>query len=575
VLDSDGTVRWIGAPVGKLLPGEDVLRPRLRVIADEQLNGASREAVETRLELWLKTHIERLLGPLFALAAAEDITGIARGVAYQIIEALGVLERQKVAEEVKGLDQASRALLRKYGVRFGAYHLYLPALLKPAPRSLAAQLWLLKNGTPDDKGLGELQRLASSGRTSIPVDKDTPKPLYRTIGYRVCGERAIRVDILERLADLIRPAMSWREGSNATRPPGAFNGYGFTVTGAMTSLTGASGEDFASILRSLGYRMEKRPKPPEPEKPAEAEKQADVAAAATEAAAGTETAAAHDDVMADGEMPEVEHAEHSEHEAAEPASDESGAPVEAAAETPAEPEAPAEAEPPAAEVVAAEPVAAEPVAAEPVAAEAATETVAAEAAPAEATAETAATPAEAAAPAAPAEPEMIEVWRPGRPLGERRPRDSEGRNRRSRYRGQKPDQAAAQPAGDGAAATAPDQAAAPAEATPAGENGREHHGRRKYQGRDQGQGQGEQRDGQAERHGKRDDNRKGRPERNDREGGSGRPPRRDRDRRDRDDNRPSRTWSSSEQKRGGKEPDPNSPFAKLLALKEQLEGNKR
>jgi ATP-dependent RNA helicase SUPV3L1/SUV3 len=168
---------------------------------------------------------------------------------------------------------------------------------------------------------------------------------------------------------------------------------------------------------------------------------------------------------------------------------------------------------------------------------------------------------------------MIEVWRPGRPLGERRPRDSEGRNRRSRYRGQKPDQTAAQPAGDGAAATAPDQAAAPAEATPAGENGREHHGRRKYQGRDQGQG--EQRDGQAERHGKRDDNRKGRPERNDREGGSGRPPRRDRDRRDRDDNRPSRTWSSSEQKRGGKEPDPNSPFAKLLALKEQLEGNKR
>ena len=32
----------------------------------------------------------------------------------------------------------------------------------------------------------------------------------------------------------------------------------------MTSLTGASGEDFASILRSLGYRLERRPKPPEP-----------------------------------------------------------------------------------------------------------------------------------------------------------------------------------------------------------------------------------------------------------------------------------------------------------------------
>ena len=38
------------------------------------------------------------------------------------------------------------------------------------------------------------------------------KQLYRTIGYRVCGERAVRVDILERLADLIRPALAWREG---------------------------------------------------------------------------------------------------------------------------------------------------------------------------------------------------------------------------------------------------------------------------------------------------------------------------------------------------------------------------
>ena len=31
----------------------------------------------------------------------------------------------------------------------------------------------------------------------------------------------------------------------------------------MTSLTGASGEDFASILRSLGYRMDRKPKPAE------------------------------------------------------------------------------------------------------------------------------------------------------------------------------------------------------------------------------------------------------------------------------------------------------------------------
>ena len=61
------------------------------------------------------------------------------------------------------------------------------------------------------QGVGDLPHLAASGRTSIPVDKDTAKALYRTAGYRVCGDRAVRVDILERLADLIRPALSWRE----------------------------------------------------------------------------------------------------------------------------------------------------------------------------------------------------------------------------------------------------------------------------------------------------------------------------------------------------------------------------
>ena len=83
----------------------------------------------------------------------------------------------------------------------------------------------------------------------------------------------MRVDILERLADLIRPALAWRAGASGAKPAGAVDGGGFIVTGAMTSLTGASGEDFASILRSLGYRMEQRPKPPEPDRvpPAAAE----------------------------------------------------------------------------------------------------------------------------------------------------------------------------------------------------------------------------------------------------------------------------------------------------------------
>ncbi len=282
VLASDGTLRWTGAPVGKLVAGEEVLRPRVRIVADEHLTGAPRDAVETRLDAFVKSHIEKLLGPLSQLAAAADITGIARGVAYQLVEALGVLDRQRVADEVKGLDQPSRATLRKYGVRFGAYHIYLPNLLKPAPRTLAAQLWALKSESAQIKSLDDLLHLAGSGRTSIPIDREIDAGLYRTAGYRACGERAVRVDILERLADLIRPALSWREGAPGPKPPAAVAGGGFTVVNGMTSLTGASGEDFASILRSLGYRMDRRPKPPEPPPAAET---APAAASAPEAAA--------------------------------------------------------------------------------------------------------------------------------------------------------------------------------------------------------------------------------------------------------------------------------------------------
>jgi ATP-dependent RNA helicase SUPV3L1/SUV3 len=263
VLSNDGTIRWTGDPVAKLEPGDKIFEPRFRILADEQLTGPARDKVEGRLKAWLKAHIVRLLGPLLQLEESPVLTGIARGIAFQIAEALGVLERTKVLQEVRGLDQDGRAALRSLGVRFGAYHLYLPALLKPAPRTLAAQLWALKNGGLDQKGLEEIAHLAGSGRTSIPVDPEIARGLYRAAGFRVCGGRAVRVDILERLADLIRPAIAYRPGvTPGEPPPGAADSEGFVPTVSMTSLVGCSGEDFGSILKSLGYVMERRSGPP-------------------------------------------------------------------------------------------------------------------------------------------------------------------------------------------------------------------------------------------------------------------------------------------------------------------------
>ncbi|RDI61955.1 helicase-related protein [Microvirga subterranea] len=262
VLSNDGTIRWMGDPVAKLEPGDKLFEPRLRILSDEQLTGPARDKVESRLRAWLKAYIVRLLGPLMQLEESQELAGLARGIAFQIGESLGVLERSKVLNDVRSLDQDARAALRKAGVRFGAYHLYLPALLKPAPRTLAAQLWALQNGGLDQKGIDEIAHLAQSGRTSIPVDAEIASGLYRAAGFRVCGGRAVRVDILERLADLIRPAITYRPGVTPGEPPaGAADGEGFVPTVAMTSLVGCAGEDFAMILKSLGYVADRRPGP--------------------------------------------------------------------------------------------------------------------------------------------------------------------------------------------------------------------------------------------------------------------------------------------------------------------------
>ncbi len=574
VLTSDGTIRWTGDAVAKLMAADDALHPRIRIISDERLSGAPREAVQARLDLWLKTHVEKLLGPLFDLNKAEDITGIARGIAFQLIEALGVLERSKISAEMKDLDQPSRASLRKYGVRFGAYHIYLPALLKPAARSLASLLWALKLDNVDLSALSVAQHLAGSGRTSFPVDKALPRDAYRVLGYRQCGERAVRVDILERLADLIRPALAWRETSPGEKPAGAFDGRGFVVTQAMTSLTGSAGEDFASILRALGYRMERRA--PLPPKPAVVETPA---AEAVPAEAVAETARSSATLL-----PDVAFAD--EPAASEPLAVEAASAPEVTAESVEAAVADALEEPSvqAAAFEAPEPAPAETTP-EPASAEATPETAtASEAAPAEAAADVAA----AAAPEAAATPELVEVWRPGGRSEERRPRHDRNRHRHH----DRP----AEGASSAAVAGEPGDAAkgerhrrgrrdrhnefrklradAPAGAAPAAADGapaapREDKGqppRERFQGRDKGRDNDKGRDRDKDR-GKFGGGR----DKGGRDKGG-----RDRDKGGRDSGPSHRQYATSAAPRERDRPvDPNSPFAKLAALKEQLAANRK
>ena len=594
VLTSEGTIRWTGDAVGRLMAADDALHPRIRIIADERLTGAPRDAVQARLDLWLKTHIEKLLGPLFELSKAEDITGIARGIAFQLIEAMGVLERSRIAAEMKDLDQPSRASLRKYGVRFGAYHIYVPALLKPAARALALLLWALKQANTDVSALSGAQHLAASGRTSFPVDKTLPRDAYRVLGYRQCGERAVRVDILERLADLIRPALAWRETSGGEKPAGAFDGRSFVVTQAMTSLTGSAGEDFASILRALGYRMERRP--PLPPKPAVVE-----APPASEGAAETPVETSPEAVTEAAPEPVAETTETATETAAETVAGdavavEASPAVEKVATSSSELLPSIDFTPARNAPEAAAPSTSSPVEEAKAETEAVVETASTEAPANETSAEAAASEGAPAAPdatvaAAPAEPELVEVWRPGGRSDERRP-PRHDRNRQHHRRHERPAEGA-QPAAAGEAAAGEaatgegdkrqrhgrrgrhkdfrrPQPAVPNEGAPPvaadGAPAREPREDRKDRPRDRFEGKGRSADQNKGKFRDRDDARKG-----------GRDKGRDRgDRGGRESGPSHRQYASSASPRERDRPiDPNSPFAKLAALREQLTANRK
>ncbi len=271
-LTQRGLVLWKGQEIAQLEASDDPLKPSVGVLADEHLSAPDREKVQARLEAWVTQAIAERLKPLVEIGKAEDISGLARGIAFRLRENLGILRRETIGEEIKALDQTARAQLRKYGVRFGAFNIYFPTLLKPAAAELALALWSLKNAgtcglTPD--AMPEAPR---AGLTSFAPAPAAPEAFYRAYGYHVCGPRAVRIDMLERLADHIRPLLAWRsQAEGAAAPKGATGDGGFTATPDMMSLLGCSPEELGGVLKALGFRVERRPIKKTAEAPAETE----------------------------------------------------------------------------------------------------------------------------------------------------------------------------------------------------------------------------------------------------------------------------------------------------------------
>ena len=257
-LNRTGDIVWQGQVVGKLQAGDHRFKPRAEVICDDILAPILRDEVRNRLQKFADRAIAAAIGPLVNLEEPEGLEGPVRGLAFRLAENFGVLPREVVTEEVKALGQEERAKLRGFGVRFGAHSLFLPALLKPAPTEIRLLLWWLEK--QKSAAIKEtVPKVPPNGLTSTLVDPTLPEGFYGMCGYRVCMNRAVRVDMLERLADLIRDRLFWKPRlPEEKRPVGSFESGGFTVVPDMMSVVGCSGADFQNILTSLGYRSQIR-----------------------------------------------------------------------------------------------------------------------------------------------------------------------------------------------------------------------------------------------------------------------------------------------------------------------------
>ncbi len=299
---------WGAHPVAALKPAGNGYGFQVVLIEPHLLNADEAELVVRKAQEWIDARVAEKLEPLLKLMAelngeaeapegAAPLSGIARGIAFRLLENYGTLERQDVQSDLRAMDQDARKGLRRFGVRFGATSLYIPLILKPHATELRLILWALAGNH------ASLPPLPTPGMVWVDVDASAPPEFYALAGFRVVGTKAVRMDMIERLADAVRPL-------------GADNSW-FEVTPEIMGLVGLSGDDFAQTMASLGYGHEVRQLPATPA-PAPAEDAAP-ADAQTSGGAASEEAIAGEDALA---VPQ----------GAEPAAQDDSAPKESAPE---------------------------------------------------------------------------------------------------------------------------------------------------------------------------------------------------------------------------------------------------
>jgi len=227
-LSGTGRISWNDVEIAYLQKGDAPLTPDIVVMRSEALTRDLQEAVKERLGRWLDAYLRHRLRPLFAIRDAA-MGAAARGIVFQLSEGLGTILRADAQAQITTLDATDRKALSKAGLRFGVHGVFLAQLLRPPAQQLRAALAAVFYDGP----------APHIGRAASVAAKGTATEMWRHIGFRVLGNRAIRYDKVEQLAAMLRKLA--KQGV-------------FTADAAVMKLAGCEGPEFAAVLVDLGYR---------------------------------------------------------------------------------------------------------------------------------------------------------------------------------------------------------------------------------------------------------------------------------------------------------------------------------
>ena len=229
-LAQDGAVAWRGRRGRPPPAGRERASPEGRGAARRFPRGQSaRHGAAAAGPLRRRIRSQRGLGALFRARDAA-LAGPARGLVFQLAEALGSLPAREVAPLRATLTASDRKTLARLGVRLGTETVYCDPLLKPKAARLRGLLWAVRSGAAVP---------GTPAGVTVARDPAIGEEAYAAMGYRVIGPRALRVDRLERLAAAARALA--RQGP-------------FAATAALAAIAEASLADLEAMLTALGYR---------------------------------------------------------------------------------------------------------------------------------------------------------------------------------------------------------------------------------------------------------------------------------------------------------------------------------